>query len=460
MTAQIDRYSAILAPLAIVARRRRLRNALHAVLAGGVSGLAVALGALTAARTGVTGIDPMVPAVATGVTVAALVMIIAEMRRPSAIKEAFRLDRTSGLDEGFGTAVEMARAAAPLDTPVTATFVRGIEGKLGALSHEKNLAIFTRGFWAGLALLIALGGAVIGLQQWPQTQPETALTEGQGEIAGMETLESVIDMLATDAEIRDDALLAAIAQTLADKIAENDDAVLSEDLARQVGDLLDQAAATYGDDAPSWLGATEGSRLMELDEALAAMDPADAPGAQPPLELAVDPYYVPPEMRFSSPPGEFGNGMEAANADGSEMSAADPDAAGNLDGTALGQSPEAMTEEEIKAIGATPVGAALDSGRGVSHAAGLGEEDFRADDQFGRLGFEPTEDMVLSAEPSAEGSRIRIEIVPDASATDGSGNVGALGGQGGAGSSEPVDREFIPFSARTVAARYFERSAQ
>src|SRR5690606_37225867 len=115
--------------------------------------------------------------------------------------------------------------------------------------------------------------------------------------------------------------------------------------------------------------------------------------------------------------------------------AVDPEASGNLEGLTLGQSPQAMTEEEIKAIGATPVGAALDSGRGVSHAAGLGEEDFRADDEFARLGFEPTEDMLISAEPQPDGARIRIEIVPDANVTNVAGQANSIGGQSGTGST-------------------------
>jgi hypothetical protein len=454
-----DTYASILAPLGVVSRRRRVRNVVHAVLAGAVTGLGAYLVVQIAARMG-TVIDPTIPVVAVAGATIAGALLVTEILRPTPLAEAFRLDRAGGLEEGFGTAVELARASAPVDTPVVAKFIRSVEARLGGLPETRVVPVFTKGFWVGLVLLALLAVATIYVRQMPQ--PMTAETlAGEQDAAALETIESVTEMLATDAELRENPLLEAIAQTLADKVAEAAGAPLDERLAREVNDLLDQAAASYGEDAPSWLGSTEGSRLLELDEALAEMDPADAPGAQPPLELAVDPYYVPPEERFSSPPGEFSTAPEAGEgSDETGLTAVDPEASGNLEGLTLGQSPQAMTEEEIKAIGATPVGAALDSGRGVSHAAGLGEEDFRADDEFARLGFEPTEDMLISAEPQPDGARIRIEIVPDANVTNVAGQANSIGGQSGTGSTEPVDREFIPVSARSIAARYFERTAQ
>lgn len=452
-------YASILAPLGVVARQRRLRNVVHALLAGAIVGLAAYLVLLVAARMG-TSIAPTLPVlIAAGVTVAG-VLLLNEILRPSLLSEAFKLDRASGLEEGFGTAVELARADAPVDTPVVAKFIRTVEARLGVLPDTRVVPVFTKAFWAGVVILAVLAAAALYVRQMPEPiAAETAA--GDEDAAALETLETITEMLATDAELREDPLLEAIAQTLTDKIAEAAGAPLEERLAREVNDLLDQAAASYGENVPSWLGSTDGARLLELDDALAEMDPADAPGAQPPLELAVDPYYVPPEERFTSPAGDFGMMQEASEGAGeSGLTAADPEASGNLDGLTLGQSPQAMTEEEIDAIGATPVGAALDSGRGVSHAAGLGEEDFRADDEFARLGFEPTEDMLLSAEPQAEGARIRIEIVPDANVTNVAGATSGIGGQSGTGSTEPVDREFIPVSARGVAARYFERTAQ
>ena len=455
-------YASILAPLGVVARRRRIRNVIHAALAGAVAACATYLIVLMAARMGLFAVSPALPTLIVGGVTVATWLLITESLRPSPLAEAFHLDKAGGLEEGFGTAVELARASAPVDGPVVAKFIKMIEARLGALPDAGIVTVFTTGFWAGLVALALLAGAALSVQRLPAPMIVAAPdASDQHEIAEMATIESIAEMLATDAELRDDALLEAIAQTLADKIVEAANGPLDEEMARQINDLLDQASASYGEKAPSWLGSTEGSRLLELDEALAAMDPADAPGAQPPLELAVDPYYVPPEERFTSSGGDNGMALDASEGSGeTELTAADPEASGNLEGLTLGQNPQAMTDEEISAMGATPVGAALDSGRGVSHAAGLGEEDFRADNEFARLGFEPTEDMLLSAEPQAEGARIRIEIVPDANLTNVAGAATGIGGQAGTGSTEPVDREFIPLSARSVAARYFERTAQ
>src|SRR5690606_7154923 len=73
------------------------------------------------------------------------------------------------------------------------------------------------------------------------------------------------------------------------------------------------------------------------------------------------------------------------------------EAPGNIEGGAPSDGPQLMQPEQLQSIGAIPVGAALDSGRGASNAAGLGQEDFRADDAFTQLNARPAEDMVVSA---------------------------------------------------------------
>ena len=462
-----DPYDPILSPLHGVIARRRARTILRAALACAIAVLAALLIVIVAERMGAGPFDPLPILILAGIATALVSAILAWTRRRSPVEEAFFIDSASGFDEAYGTAVELARSPAPVSTPVPAQLMATVRAGLDRISIAGLVRIFTPGFLAALALVVALGAAIPIVQRLPvPILPELAAEEARSPgPADAEALATIAEMLAEDADIRDDPLLDAIARTLADRASTPAGASMSEPMQQQINDLLDQAAATYGEDVPSWLGATEGARLAELENALATMDPAEAPGAAPELELAIDPYAVLNEI-FTSDTSDLLSAApsELAGQPGSEEIGGGAEGGGettpNLEGDATGQGPQLMPSEKLQSIGAIPVGAALDSGRGVSSAAGLGHEDFRADDDFARLGFVPAEDMVVSAEPQAEGSRIRIEIVPETAEGGEAGAAGAIGGQTGEGSTEPVARDFVPATARDIAARYFERIAQ
>jgi hypothetical protein len=211
-------------------------------------------------------------------------------------------------------------------------------------------------------------------------------------------------------------------------------------------------------------------RLAELDDALAALEAA-ALGAAP-TTLPPDPNRT-TSNEILAP--EEGPGLYDARPELAERYADRQDdevmgAGGTLtsdqlptdlgDSASPSEGPALMEPQRLQSIGSIPVGAALDSGRGLSNAAGLGVQDIPADDAFTQLGAVPGEDMVVSAEPQAGGSRIRIEIVPQTAEEGVGGAANAIGGQTGAGSTEPVARDFIPSNARDIAARYFERLDQ
>ncbi|NMA99752.1 MAG: hypothetical protein GX970_16890 [Phyllobacteriaceae bacterium] len=451
----------ILEPLHAVIARRRLRAILHGVLAVALAAAAALVISLLGQRLGFPGTNAPLLIIGAALLAGVGSFVLAKSQARPVGSEAFWLDRNSGLEEAYGTAVELVDGRHAGSAVVGALFAK-VEKLAGDVAPKRLIPLATPLFMLGLAALVVLLGTAIHLRQLPPPVTDTAITaDAVAPAIDPEALTAVSEMLSKDAELRDDPLLDAIARTLAEAMAETPAEELSEEHQAIINDLLDQAAASYGETAPSWLGATEGSRLFELGEAVASMDPMDAPGARPELELAVDPYANAQFPGFD--PSLFGTPSDLAGGqvgdEGGEGADVASDMTGALDGDASGPGPQLMPAESLRAIGATPLGAALDSGRGVSHAAGLGQEDFMADEEFSRIGFDPTEEMVLSAEPQ-QGGRIRIEMVPEASSSATTDAVSGGRAQTASTTSQTADREYIPADGRKVAARYFERNAQ
>lgn len=460
----------ILSPLHTVIARRRIRTLARIAIACALAVTTALLVTIALDRFGLVSIDTMPVVVAIGLATLLAAVSIAWMRRRTAAEEAFFIDRASGLNEAYGTAVELVQHPEALDRPVPAELVGSVRSRLGSLSPSRLVAFITPGFLLALVLTVATGSAAWWLFQMPASIiPQLSVEAGpESAPADSETISTIAEMLTEDAEARDDLLLGAIARTLAERAQTAGAEGLSDALAREINDLLDQAAAAYGDNPPAWLGDSEGMRLNELTAELEALrNPAPASPPGQPIE--------PPQGRGdavqASPqgPGMYETRPELAEqyadrSDNERLANAEISSNGepltDLGGGAPGEGPQLMEPQELQSIGSIPVGAALESGRGLSNAAGLGEQDMQADNAFAQLGAEPGEDVVLSAEPQSGGSRIRIEIVPQAAEEGGAGAASAIGGQTGSGSSEPVTRDFIPFSAREIAARYFERAAQ
>ncbi|AEQ52081.1 hypothetical protein [Pelagibacterium halotolerans] len=467
--AEIALTDPILSPLHRVIARRRARTLARIAVSLALSVTVALLVVIALDRFGRVSIDAPPVLLAVGLATLLTAGCVAWMRRRTAVEEAFFIDKASGLDEAYGTAVELVQNPGSLNRPVPAELVGSVRNRLDGLAPSRLVKLMTPGFALALVLTAATGVAAWWLFQIPAaTTPQPAVeAQSEGLPADSETISTIAEILAEDAQARDDLLLGAVARTLAERAQTAGAEGLSDALAREINDLLDQAAATYGENPPAWLGDSEGTRLNELEAGLEAMRNATAPSPAQPLE--------PPQGRGDAVQATpEGPGMYEARPELAEQYAnrsdderlADAEIVSNgepptdLGGGSSGEGPQLMEPQQLQSIGSIPVGAALESGRGLSNAAGLGEQDMQADDAFAQLGAEPGEDLVVSAEPQSGGSRIRIEIVPQAAEDGGASAANAIGGQTGSGSSEPVARDFIPLSARDITARYFERPAQ
>lgn len=464
-------FDPIIDPLNRVVARRRLRALARLVLACMVSVLA-ALVVLALMRRAGYGIDPLPVLLGVGVLTTAIAGTLAWRGRRTTVEEAFFIDRSSGFGEAYGTAVELAARPGSASAPVPAQLMDAVRARAGTIAPARLVKIVTPGFVLALFAAVGLAAAAWWIAGQPVPPPEEIAVEtaAPAEPADAETVSTIAQMLAEDAQDREDPLLDAIARTLDERAQAARMEGLTPELQQQINDLLDQAAAAYGEDTPRWLGDSEGMRLAELEDALAALEAA-ALGAAP-TTLPPDPNRT-TSNEILAP--EQGPGLYDARPELAERYADRQDdevmgAGGTLtsdqlptdlgDSASPSEGPALMEPQRLQSIGSIPVGAALDSGRGLSNAAGLGEQDIQADDAFTQLGAAPGEDMVVSAEPQAGGSRIRIEIVPQTAEDGVNGAANAIGGQTGSGSTEPVARDFIPSNARDIAARYFERLDQ
>jgi hypothetical protein len=460
----------ILEPLHAVMVRRRTRTFARIALACVLSTLAALLVVLVLDRLGIASFDAVPVMAATGLATALTAGIVAWVQRRSLVEEAFFIDHATGFGEAYGTAVELVQSPGTLANPVPRELIASVRGRLGNVTPSRLLHIFTPGFAVALVLTAVLALAALWLIQMPApVAPESAIeptTQSQPADAG--TISTIAEMLADDAGTRDDVLLGAIARTLAERAETAGAEGLSDALAREINDLLDQAAAAYGDNPPDWLGNADGTRLNELEAGLDAMrNESQTPPSTQPLEPplgrgdAIQPTSQGPGMYEARPElaEQYGDRADDERLANAEI-VANGEPPTDLGGGSSSGGPQLMEPQQLQSIGSIPVGAALESGRGLSNAAGLGEQDMQADDAFTQLGAAPGDDMVVSAEPQAGGSRIRIEIIPQAAEDGGPGAANTIGGQTGSGSSEPVARDFIPFPARDITARYFERAAQ
>jgi len=449
----------LLAPLRAVARLRRRRALVAVALATAIAFFATLLVAAVLDWQGNPLSRPILVALLAAAIVAGAGLIW--LRRPLASVGdlAFDVDRRAGLEQRFGTAVEVRGSEPDAMTSVGMSLRRAGLRDAGGLEPKALVPLATRPM---IAAAVALALILIALPLVPG-RPVTpaAIDPSPAQGAGLvATAEEVARLIAADAEARDDSYLAAVAEALRERLALPDAAAsLEEDLA----ELLEHAARAYGSDVPDWLGADSDrmaglenriDRFQEEEERRAAAEAA-RPLGDPYGEMQADDYGLTPEgMRAEpSPNADF-----APPANGAEP----PEEGANL--LASGESEDdglrRMRPEDLQLAGSMPSGAAMQSGRGQSNAAGLGAETLEPDAAFAGIEATPGEDVVLTATPETGGRRIRIELVPETAPLADGGAAGAVSGSAARAAAEALQRQFVPADRRDVIARYFARAPQ
>ncbi len=454
----------LLAPIETIAKRRDLRRLFTVAVVSVTAVAGVHLLAAVTAWYGTPLPRASLLAVVAGGLGGGLSLFWRWRENRTARQISFDVDRLAGLDQRLATALELGRDGR---NPVELALHRDALADAAGLDPRRLAPIVNRSLVYGGVALAAMAAALLVLPSPPATLPAQGLAGSEsGDEAGTASLAATVEeaarLLAEDAEARSDPYLSAISRALGDLAAREDDPAA---LREQLADLLDLAADAYGERAPDWLGEAAGNRVAGLRERLDAFNReqerlAAAAREQADRRIALDEYSV---DDTNVDPESMGPQRMTGTRDATPQNArlVDPDTeAGPLMGGEMPDGLRRMDPEELQLAGAAPSGAALQSGRGRSRAAGLGEETLEHDDAFAAIPFEPGDDVILTSDPEPGGRRIRIEIVPEAGPETATGAVGALAAAGQAPAPAPEPREFVPADLRKVTARYFARAAQ
>jgi hypothetical protein len=459
-----------------VVRRVRLRRRGRRLADLTLFVAAAALGALAIGR--LAGIERLwgVPFVPVVLAAAALMLAVGAVLIAVATADLGRTARhteaAAGLSERLSSVLEVRRDRERYAGPIAGALFRDAAARARMVDTRAAAPLAGRPTAIAGAALVLAGAAFLFVPAAGQNPavPVSAEADVPADTRTSETLADEItqmaDLLAADAERRDSGYLEAVANSLRE-LAENADSLSQEELAAEFAALTEHAALGYGDDAPEWMpGSREefagiGERMDAFETAMAeraARIAAAGPnieGAR--TEMIFDDYENEVRRDQALAPGS----PEAAMGNSAfDMADVDPNAP--FGGESLGGGEfnlQPMEEQMLRPAGAQPLGAAMNSGRGASRIAGGGTQDILENSDYLEAEFARGDDMIIAAEETGEGNRIRIQIDPEASLSEVADGA-AAGSAGWQQQGEvAVTRESVAPSERAVVARYFGRAA-
>ena len=268
--------------------------------------------------------------------------------------------------------------------------------------------------------------------------------------ATVEAITQMAQLVGSDSQMRDSDLLDAAAYRLRQLARDAGIGLSQQELDERLAGLIDMARTGYADTPPSWLPradedmATLGERISDYRRELAARAEAAA-AARAPAQGSDRPGAA---LDADIPLGEAAAMLEGPREGEGE-------GAGDM-GTPLPRDFAPMAEQSVRASHGMPVGAAAQAGRGEGDMAGLGSQPLTGGEAPPLLGPEAGEEMILTADRTIAGNRVRIEAALPAEdgATAPRDDVHALRTSDRL-TADVVSREPIGSAERPVVARYF-----
>jgi hypothetical protein len=422
-----------------------------------------------------------------GALAAAVVVIFMKVPDPAALARA--ADLKFALKERLSTALEVAAALPPGATqdPVRAALLVDAEQRAGAIDMRALVSLrLPRAAWAVPGLLVAalllqvvppdaFGRAEPGASTARNSSDDGALSRQQA--ADMAAnLRRIAEILDQDAAQRSDPYLRTIARTLERLSSEVARATIDRPrLASELNQLLALARQAYapGDRATNNQTSPRRNPAQLLQTALDEITGNRQAGAA----SARDPDAAAPEATAAerNPPGRASQQPQERRVSGAQtpaeqMAAALRRLAGadlpwlfvDEDGNEVdprSQIERLVAEEERRARGGQPAGAAANAAQGEGDRAGDGVQ------PLGRGGAKmtdlaATEQMLLPDPQGREGGRIRIEIPPNAALSDVAAPSTDAGGGWRRVPEQAVERPALEAESRRIVGRYFKRSAE
>ncbi len=385
--------------------------------------------------------------------------------KPTIADLARRADSRFNLGERLSAALATPLASSGPAAALTASLLRDASERARLIAPRRLEPFLTKGVAASGGLLIAVLLAIWFLPTDTSRVPNS--TAGLDISVPLDTevraanLSAIAEVLAGDAERRQNSYLGAVAEAVAELARNADPNMPAEQFQKNLSGLLDHARLAYGAGSPAWLrGAQTADNRYDLlqDRNLAEMasqaltsKPVILPNGGGGEELVPELFSErePSRNASSAPmvPGQFraakdeadlkigspNIGREGSNANTAEGEAKQASAGGAA--PSLGTK-DAAELETIEGAAALLAGGATQSGAGASRVAGQGTQVLEDGPQSAAAEIGRGEDVMLPAGNYRQGKRIRLQIAPQAAAAEGAEHAGDLSLN--AGRSEPV----------------------
>lgn len=400
-------------------------------------------------------------------TIAVLLAIAATgafllFRTPRLDHIARQADQRLKLAERLGSAANLLQKSKNMGSGVLESALLG-----DALRHSDGLSRFRLGVPTGLVPLLSILTITLTASIFITAANNSSLTTSAGtnappeqpasvEILSNEQIEQVRDLLAVDAERLDNPYLGAISASFRHFAEEASGMPAEEGTERLVG-LLSHAATAYGASRPSWLPPDVGnfsalSAALERHAASAMQAALPPPAESVPLPDEWDPNSQDPSLRSADALQNLLAQSGAGTSSGPLLPADGPRLASGSMPPLNDFEPKPL--DPGKLLAASPAGASLNADEGASSTAGLGKQVLAgAQGDIAQPGFGA--EMKLTAESSAPGNLIRIEVAPRAEYT--SVDKSAVPGSAAVDSRplSPVFRKAVRSTDRPIVARFF-----
>jgi hypothetical protein len=394
-------------------------------------------------------------------------------------------DHRFALKERLSTALEVATAR-PSDAaqdPVRAALLADAEQSASSIDMRALVSLrLPRAVWGVPALLLTalllhtvppdtFGRATPGASATRNASDNGALSGDQAADTAA-NLRRIAEVLDQDGAQRSDPYLRTIARALERLSAEVGRAAIDRpQLARELGQLLahaQQAYAQSGRPADQSAPPQHPTDLLRsaLDEITGGRQADAAPARDPAAPKATAADRNPPG-RPSRPQDRRASGTPTP---AEQIAAAVRRLTGedipwlfiDEDGAEVdprSQLERLMAEEERRARSAQPAGAAANAGRGEGDQAGDGVQPLGRGPGAKTTDPAATEQMLLPDPQGREGSRIRIEIPPNAVLSDVAEATSIANGGWRRVQEQSVERPTLEAEGRRIVGRYFKRSA-